>query len=196
MTPNSARCPRSRVDRLGALAHQKVARAEQHPLCLLLFPLHRHEAHGRPLGRLADRLRVRRVVLLTLHEGLDIDRRDQPDLVAELADLAAPVMRARARLHRHHAVRLRGHKVQHLLPAQLPAERDRAVRPRAMHLKAALRQIDPDDANLVHGCLLLQVVSYNHHLGTLRCRREEASTPSDFATEPPRARSPPGSDVP
>jgi len=54
------------VDGLRALTYQKVSRAEQHSPCLLLFGLHRHEAHGRTLRRLADRLRVRRVVLVRL----------------------------------------------------------------------------------------------------------------------------------
>ena len=70
MTPNSARWPRRRIDRMRALAHQKIARAEQHTLGLLLFRLYSHEAHGRALYRLADRLRVRRVVLLPLYERL------------------------------------------------------------------------------------------------------------------------------
>ena len=37
------------------------------------------------------------------------------------------------------------------------------------------------------GCLLLQVVASRHiHLGTLRCRSEEASTPSAEETNHPR----------
>ena len=61
------------------------------------------------------------------------------------ADLAAPLMSARASLHRDHAARPGSEKVQQSPPAQLPAERDRAVRLSTMKLKAALRQIDPDD---------------------------------------------------
>ena len=45
-------------------------------------------------------------------------------------------------------------------------------------MKAALRQINPDNGDLFHGCLPLQGVELQHHLGTFRCRREEASTPS------------------
>ena len=109
---------------------------------------------------------------------LHVDRRDQPHIVAELQNLPAPVVGARTGLHRHHASLLRAENVQQPLPAQLPAERDRAVRPSTMKLKAALRQINRDDGNLFHGCLLLQGVELQHHLGTCRCRREEASTPS------------------
>ena len=127
------------IDRLRALAHQEVARAEQHAPGLLLLGLHRHKVHRRTLGGFGDRLGIRRVVLMPLHKRLDVDRRNQPYLVAELADLAAPVMRARARLHRHRAIRLRGNEVQELRPAQLLAEGHRTIRTRPMHLKAALR---------------------------------------------------------
>ena len=71
--------------------------------------------------------------------------------MAEPADLPAPMVRAPARLHRHRAAWLRSHKVQQLRPAQLLTERNRPVRPRTVKLKAALRQTDPDDVNLVHG---------------------------------------------
>ena len=49
----------------------------------------------------------------------------------------------------------------------------------ALSRRRPSKEIDPDDANLFHGCLLLQEgVRMHHHLGTSRCRREEASTPS------------------
>ena len=51
---------------------------------------------------------------------------------------------------------LTGEKVQKLLPTNLPAERDRNVRPSTVKLKTALRQIDPDDINLFHGRFLLR----------------------------------------
>jgi hypothetical protein len=44
--------------------------------CLLLLGLDCDEMHSRPACRLADRLRVGRVVLLTLVEKLDVDRRN------------------------------------------------------------------------------------------------------------------------
>ena len=139
-----------RIDRLRALAHQEVARAKEHPLRLLRLGLVRHEVHGRSLRRFRDRLRVSRVVLVALDEGLHIDRGDQPHLVAERQDLPAPVVGAGARLHRHRTLRLRGEKAQQLPAAQLPSVRHRPVRPRPVHLKAPLCQIDPDDASLSH----------------------------------------------
>lgn len=50
-----------------------------------------------------------------------------------------------------------------------------------MKLKDLLRQINPDNANLFHGCLLLLWRFRHHHLGTLQCRQAEASIPSKLA---------------
>src|SRR3954464_105882 len=47
-----------------------------------------HEAHGRALSGLADRLGICGIVLLPLDERLDVRRRDQPDRMPEHADLA------------------------------------------------------------------------------------------------------------
>ena len=92
---------------------------EQHSPGLLFFRLHRHEAH----------------------------RREQPRLVPELSDLAATLVIRRASLHRDHSARPRSERVQQFLAAQLPAERDGAVRLHVVKLKAAFRQLDPDDGN-------------------------------------------------
>jgi len=61
--------PAQGVDALRALVHQKITCAEHDPVCLLRLALHRHKAHARPLGRFADRLGIRDV-LLPLHDGL------------------------------------------------------------------------------------------------------------------------------
>ena len=119
-----------RVDRLRALADQKIANPELHHARLLFLALHRNEVHGRALRRLADRLRIRRLVLLALHVSLNIGRRDQAHLMTQPADLTASVMRAPARIHRHRATRPRRQKRQNLPTRQLAAERHRAVRAR------------------------------------------------------------------
>jgi len=51
------------------------------------------------LGRFADGLGIGGVVLLPLDEGLDVGRRDQPHAMAQLADLASPVVRTCAGFH-------------------------------------------------------------------------------------------------
>ena len=145
----SARWPRSAL--MSACAGAPAGRAvKEHRLRLLGLRLNRHEVHGRSLRRFRDRLRVGRVVLASLDERLHVDRGNQPHLVAERRDLPAPVMGAGASLHRRRTPRLRGEKPQQPPAAQLPAEGHRPVRSRPVQLKAALCQINPDDANLFH----------------------------------------------
>ena len=55
-----------------------------------LSALHGHEAHGRALSGFVDRLGVGHVVLLALDERRHVGWRDQPYLVAELADRPSP----------------------------------------------------------------------------------------------------------
>src|SRR3954449_5128658 len=81
-------------------------------------------------------------------------RRDQLHRVAELGDLAAPVVGAATGLHGHRAGRQRCQERQKLAAAQLLAKdhRPRAVSP--MELKDVLGEIEADGANLVHERLL------------------------------------------
>jgi hypothetical protein len=110
------------IDRLRSLADEQIACLEDHRRCLLGFAFHRDEPHGRALGRFADRLGVRSVVLLPLDERLDIVGGDQPDLVPQFADLAAPVMGTAACFHRHHALRLGSQERQQPIARELGAQ--------------------------------------------------------------------------
>lgn len=84
----------------------EVTRTEHGSARLLRLTLHRHEPHGRPLRCLADRLGIRGIVLLSLDERLYVGRRNEPHLMAEALQLATPMMRSSARLHRDSAVRM------------------------------------------------------------------------------------------
>jgi hypothetical protein len=53
-----------RIDHLGLLPQQKIAWSMLHQPALLLGRLHLHKSHRRPANRLADRLRVGRIILL------------------------------------------------------------------------------------------------------------------------------------
>jgi len=95
--------PAQGIDGLGPLPHQEIACPEHQSGSLGLLALGSDKAHGRALGRLADRLGISGIVLLALHERLDVSRWDQPDHMPERADLARPMMGAAAGLHGHRA---------------------------------------------------------------------------------------------
>ena len=111
-----------RIDQLGSLAHEQVSGAEEHGTCLLLLGLHGDKPHGRPRCRFGDCRRIGGIVLLALHGRLHIGGRDQPHVMAQLADLADPAVGAGTSLHRNNAARLRCKEVQNARPRQFEAE--------------------------------------------------------------------------
>ncbi len=94
----------------GPLANQKIPRPEHQRRCLLFLALHGDEPHVRALRRLADRLRIDGIVLVPLHERLDVSRRDQPDRMAHVHQLATPVMGTAASFQSDGAGRLAAKK--------------------------------------------------------------------------------------
>ena len=76
-----------RIDHHGALTDQQLTGPVQHQDRLLLRAFRRRKPHGRTRHRLADRFRIRRVVLVRLDEGTNVLRRDQPDLMALSANI-------------------------------------------------------------------------------------------------------------
>ena len=79
-----------RVDGLGSLPHHECPGSEQHGIGLGFLGLHGHKAHGRALCGQGGGGSIIHVILLPLDEGLDIDRRYEPALVAHGGDLADP----------------------------------------------------------------------------------------------------------
>ena len=136
------------IDQLRALADQQVTRPVQHQRSLLLGALDRHEAHRRPRHRLADRGRIGSVVLAALDVGLHIARRHQPHIVAELPELARPLVRRGARLHANQARRQLAEKLEHLAASELLLEHRLLGSIDAMHLEDVLGEINSDRANL------------------------------------------------
>ena len=141
------------VHQLRALLDQQIARPVHRQRRLLLGRLHRHEPHRRACHRLADRFRIGRVGLAALHIGLDVGRRHQAHLMAQLDQLARPVMRRAARLDADQAGRQLGEERQHLRSSQRLANNDLASRIDAVNLKNALGQIEADRGNLHGGWL-------------------------------------------
>ena len=142
------------VDRLCPLPYQKIPSSEDNGIGLGCFALHRNKAHRRSLRRLADRLGVGGIVLLSLHKRLHVSRRDQADPMAKLADRTRPVVRAAARFHRHNACWLTSKKRKHLLAPQPLPEYHLAGCICSVCLKYPLRYVQTDRANFRHGRLL------------------------------------------
>jgi hypothetical protein len=137
-----------RIDDLSTLADEHVARSEDYSRSLLRLTLDCHETHRGALCSLADRFGIGSVILLALDEGLHVSWRYQPDRMPELADLATPVVRARAGFHRHKAWRLCGEIGQYLPSSQLLAEHDGTGGIRTVSLKDVLGQIQADGGNV------------------------------------------------
>jgi hypothetical protein len=139
------------VDARRAFSDEALPRAVHHQLRLLLLGLDRHEAHVRPLHRLADGRRVGSVVLASLAAHA-VRRhqlgRHQPHGVAVRLKLPRPVVRARARFHPNDARRQpRDQRTElaarHLRLAQL--HHPTAVHP--VNSKHVLGQIDTGGNN-------------------------------------------------
>lgn len=106
---------------------------------LRFLALHEHEPHRRTLGGLADRLGIGGIVLLALDERLDLGGWDQPHLMAQFADLAAPEVGAAAGFHRHDAGPQLPKEGQNLISPQLLVQNRPPRGVGAMRLKHILR---------------------------------------------------------
>src|SRR5260370_42706918 len=141
-------------ERVSLPNHQGVRQKDQESRGVL-SPLHRPKAHRWPGGRLGDRFGVSGVLLLATHKRLDVNRWNEPHVVPETADRPSPLVRRRARFHRHDGARLLSQEAEQLCPRHLLAQYRTAVLRRGTSLEDSLCQVDPDDRSLLHGCLLL-----------------------------------------
>ena len=76
----------------------------------------------RPQSGFGDRSRVRRIVLISFDEWLHVDRRDQPDLVAEALRKPSSEVARRARFHCYNAGHLLAQNRLELLARNYPVE--------------------------------------------------------------------------
>src|SRR4029077_13632773 len=93
------------IDDAGALADQSLTHAVKRLQVELFNGLRRHKPHRRALHRLSDRLRIPKIVLLSLRVGPNILRRHQSRIVPKRFELATEVMRADTSLHSDQARR-------------------------------------------------------------------------------------------
>jgi hypothetical protein len=106
------------------------------------------------LGRFADGLCIGGIVLLPLDERLDVGRRDQPHMMAQLTDLTRPVVRAGTGFHRDDARSLRCEETEELRASDALAKEHTPGSIRSMHLEYVVRGVQTDCGSLLHGRLL------------------------------------------
>jgi hypothetical protein len=82
-----------RINDGSLLADEEMARPVEHQTALLLDRLGRHEPHVGSRDRLANRLRVSGVVLLSLDLGLYIGRRHQSHRMPQCLQFSGPMVR-------------------------------------------------------------------------------------------------------
>ena len=112
-------------------------------------------------------------LFVAAHVGLHMRGRNEPHFMSKFDQCPPPMMRRRARLHRHYARRQLGEERDQLAAREFARHNDLALRVDCVNLKHPLRQIetDPRDslilARLAHGWLPFRWVDDNDHLGTL-----------------------------
>src|SRR5260370_1901453 len=148
-----------RIDHGLLLPDQEMACAMQHQAALLLGGLGLNEPHVGPGDRLADRLGVSGIVLLSLDVGFDIGRRHETYCVPERLEFARPVMRRCAGLNADEAWRQLLEECQDIPSLQLAADHHLAYRIDAVDLKNRLRDVETDRRDAVHAALLRIVVT-------------------------------------
>ncbi|BEV01197.1 hypothetical protein NSDW_22910 [Novosphingobium olei] len=103
---------------------------------------------------------------MAFDERLHINWRDEPNLMAEFPDGTTPKMSAATCFDGNNATRLLSQKCKHLRTRELLAKYSAPLRTCAVRLENPLCQIQADNANFVHGCLLLCRDVVEHHFGT------------------------------
>src|SRR4029077_16944607 len=99
---------------------------------------------------LTDPLGVGRVVLVGFDERPNVLRRDQPDIMAEAAEFARPVMAARACLDTDKCSRQSRKKHDDLRSAKSPAKHASSLDISSVHLEYVLGYIEADHCRIRH----------------------------------------------
>ena len=134
--------PPERIDRLRPLADQHLPMPQDDRRRLLIHRLHRHRAHRRTRGRLADRFGIVAVVLAPFDERLHVLGWDQRHPMAHAGEHPAPVVRAGAGFEGHLRRRQLAEKPFDLRPPQLAAQRRSIPLIDAMERENMLGRVD------------------------------------------------------
>jgi hypothetical protein len=138
------------INQGGATCHQPFAHPMKRLEIELLRCLQWNEAHGGALHGLGNRFRVNEIILIAFHEGADVLRRHEADVVALRGELATEEVRATAGLHADVARRQRHHKADELQPRESLPRYDATLLIEADEVKRRLAEIDADRDDL-HG---------------------------------------------
>src|SRR5262245_36903997 len=122
--PSSAICARNALITWVRWRSSRSRVSMLHQLTLLLGRLDAYEAHGWASDRLADRLGISGIILVTLDISLHILRRHQTHLMAELRQFACPVVRRSTGFHADQARRQSLEEPHHLTAAELLPDDD------------------------------------------------------------------------
>ena len=147
-----------RVDCLRPPSNKKVPSSKRHTRGLLHSALYSGKAHCRTRSGFRNPTGIIRIVLLALDVGPHLNWQYRLNFKAKRAALAIPVMRTCASLHRNGTTRNGVPERQQPRPPDLPVENRLAVGCHTENLKHILGQIDPNNANLFCGRLLLNLV--------------------------------------
>ena len=137
------------------LRDQKIAGHVQHEDALRLWALDRNEPRRRPRDGLADRSRIRGIILLSAQIGFDIGGRDQADLMAESHERARPMVSRRAGLQSDQARGKGFEETWNLAAPQRLAQDDLSTSVDRVQLEDVLCDIKADRGNLRHDEWLL-----------------------------------------
>src|SRR5215475_11794684 len=124
--------------------------AMKHQTTLLLERLDRHKPHVGPRDRFANRLRVGRVILLSLDIRLHVGRRYKAHDMSNRLKLARPVMRRCASFDANEARWELREKLQDVPTLQLTADDHLPSRFNSMHLENRLRDVETNRCNRLH----------------------------------------------
>ena len=125
--------------------HELRAHPVQRQHDLLGLGLDRNEAHAWLLAGCPDRLSVRSVGFVALHERTHLARRDESYLVAQFHQGSAPVVRTAARFHDDQRSRAVGKPLEHLGALQLQVLNAAGIHLDSVQLKHLLGNVDGND---------------------------------------------------
>ena len=151
-----------------ALLDQQFAGLVRHQRGLLVLALDGDETHVRPRHRLANRRRIRRVILAALDIGFHVNRRREFHLVAHRAKPPRPIMRRAASFHADRARLDLGEKFDDPRTAQFTFRGGTIFALQRVDLKGILGDVDANSDIFPHG----RPPSWwrtSDHLSALRC---------------------------